>query len=154
MPLVKHINSIGSFFNAMGERGNRYTYEGAQFIIDYYYDTSENVQLDPIKIVSTFKEYYSLREYCQEVLNGDESILAAAEYIDLDAEISKALTDIEEKIPCEEDKLELQASILQSSRHLEELVHILETKPEFTCSKCYAGTAYVLENGSIMFVCA
>ena len=154
MPLVKHINSIGSFFNAMGERGNRYTYDGAQFIIDYY-DTPEYgyVQLDPIEIVSIFKEYYSLREYCQEVLNGDESILAASDYIDLDDVIAKALADVKNGTPLEElDSIEFQASILQSSSHLEELVHILETKPEFTCSKNYDGTAYVLKNGSIMFV--
>lgn len=153
MPLVKHINSLGSFYAAMGERGNRYTYDGAQFILDYY-DSPEYVQLDPIEIVSTFKEYYNLREYCQEVLNGDESILAASEYIDLDAEIAKALTDVEDRIQCEEDSIEFQANILQSSNHLEELVHILETKPEFTCSKNYDGTAYVLKNGSIMFVAA
>ena len=144
---------MGSFCAAMGDRGNRYTYDGIQFILDYYEAPDYGyVQLDPIEIVSTFREYYKLREYCGEVFNGDQSILDAAEYIDLDAEISKALTDIEEKIPCEEDKLELQASILQSSKHLEELVHILETKPEFTCSKGYEGTAYVLNNGSIMFV--
>lgn len=153
MPLVKHINSIGSFFNAMGERGNRYTYEGAQFIIDYYYDTPEYVQLDPIKIVSSFKEYYSLREYCQEVLNGDESILAAAEYTDLYDEISKALTDIENGTQLDVGQsVELRATILQSSVHCKELFDILETKPEFACSKNYNGNAYMLENGSIMFV--
>lgn len=153
MPLVKHINSVGSFFDAMGERGNRYTYDGAQFIIDYY-NTPEYgyTQLDSIVIVSTFKEYYSLREYCQEVLNGDDSILEAAEYIDLDAEIAKALTDAEEKTQCEEDSIEFKASILQSSVHCKELFDILETKPEFTCSKNYRGNAYMLENGSIMFV--
>lgn len=151
MPLVKHINSLGSFYAAMGDRGNRYTYDGAQFIIDYY-DSPEYVQLDPIKIVSTFREYYNLREYCGEVLNGDQSILDAAEYIDLDTEIAKALTDVEDRTQCEEDSIEFQASILQSSRHLEELVRILDTKPEFTCSKNYDGTAYVLKNGSIMFV--
>lgn len=152
MPLVKHINSIGSFFNAMGERGNRYTYDGVQFILDYYDNTSEYVQLDPIEIVSTFKEYICLRDYCGEILNGDQSILDAAEYIDLDAKLSKVLSDIEEKTQCEEDSIELRASILQSSEYLEELVRILDTKPEFTCSKNYDGTAYVLKNGSIMFV--
>lgn len=155
MPLVKHINSIGSFFNAMGERGNRYTYDGIQFILDYYDSPDYGyVQLDPIEIVSTFREYYCLRDYCGEVFNGDQSILDATEYLDLDDKLSKVLADIEEKTQCEEDSIEFQASILQSSGHLEELVHILETKPEFTCSKGYAGTAYVLKNGSIMFVCA
>lgn len=153
MPLVKHINSVGSFFNAMGERGNRYTYDGAQFIIDYYCDTPEYVQLDPINIVSIFKEYYSLREYCQEVLNGDDSILAAAEYVDLHDEIYKALTDIENGTKLDAGQsVELQSTILQSSVHCKELFDILETKPEFTCSKHYRGNAYMLENGSIMFV--
>lgn len=153
MPLVKHINSIGSFFNAMGERGNRYTYDGVQFILDYYDSSAHGyVQLDPISIVSMFKEYTCLRDYCGEVLNGDQSILDAAEYIDLDAEISKVLADIEDRTQCEEDSIELQASILQASNYLKELVRILETKPEFTCSKSYDGTAYLLNNGSIMFV--
>lgn len=151
MPLVKHINSVGSFFDAMGERGNRYTYDGAQFILDYY-DT-EFVSLDPIEIVSTFKEYYNLREYCQEVLNGDESILAAAEYVDLYDEISKALTDIKNVTQLDEGQsVELQSTILQSSVHCKELFDVLETKPEFKCSKNYDGTAYFLKNGSIMFV--
>lgn len=137
----------------MGDRGNRYTYDGIQFILDYYDSPDYGyVQLDPIEIVSTFREYYCLRDYCGEVFNGDQSILDAAEYLDLDDKLSKVLADIEEKTQCEEDSIELRASILQSSEYLEELVRILETKPEFTCSKNYDGTAYMLKNGSIMFV--
>lgn len=147
MPLVVPINSIGRFFDAMGERGNRYTYDGAQFIVDYY--DSGYTQLDPISIVSMFKEYHCLRDYCDEVYNGDADLIAAAEeYVDLDDELVNVLA----KVP--DDQEQLKASILQASYYRKDILDALENNREFSTQKYYDGTPHLLANGSIMFVCA
>jgi hypothetical protein len=150
MPLVVHVNSIGRFFDAMGERGNRYTYDGAQFILDYYNSPDYGaVQLDPISIVSMFREYHCLRDYCEEVYNGDADLIAAAkEYVDLDDE----LLDVLAKVP--DDQEQLKASILQASYYRKDILAALENNREFSTQKNYDGTPYMLANGSIMFVCA
>ena len=70
MPLVKAINSIGCFYENMGERGTRYSEEAAEIILDQYRG-EEIVYLDPISIVSTYKEYDSLYELCDYLLPGD-----------------------------------------------------------------------------------
>lgn len=70
MPLVKAINSIGCFYENMGERGTRYSEEAAEIILDQY-RSDEIVYLDPISIVSTYKEYDSLYELCDYLLPGD-----------------------------------------------------------------------------------
>lgn len=145
MPLMLPINSIGRFFDAMGERGNRYTYDGAQFIIDYY--DSGYAHFDPINIVSMFKEYHCLRDYCEEVYNGDTDLIAAAEeYVDLDDEI----VDILAKAP----DAQLKASILQASYYRKDILAALENNREFSTQKYYDGTPHMLANGSVMFVCA
>lgn len=147
MPLVVHVNSIGRFFDAMGERGNRYTYDGAQFIIDYY--DSGYTQLDPISIVSMFREYHCLRDYCDEVYNGDTDLIAAAEeYVDLDDELVNVLA----KVPDEQEQI--KASILQASYYRKDILAALENNREFSTQKNYDGTPYMLANGSVMFVCA
>ena len=148
MPLVTYINSIGRFFDAMGERGDRYTYDGVQFILDYY-DSLEHdyVQLDPISIVSMFKEYHCLRDYCDEVYNGDADLVAAAEeYVDLDEELVNVLA----KAP----EVQFKASILQASDYRKDILAALEDNREFSTQKNYEGTPYMLANGSIMFVCS
>lgn len=143
MPLFVPINSIGRFFDAMGERGNRYTYDGAQFILDYY--DSGYTQLDPISIVSMFKEYHCLRDYCDEVYNGDADLVAAAEeYVDLDDELVNVLSKASDE--------QLKASILQASYYKKDILAALEDNREFSTHKNYNGTPYMLENGSIMFV--
>lgn len=70
MPLVKLINDLGSFYNAMGERGTRYSEESAEIILDQYRG-DEITYLDPVSIVSTYKEYDSLYELCDYLLPGD-----------------------------------------------------------------------------------
>lgn len=80
MPLVKAINSIGCFYANMGERGTRYSEEAAEIILDQHRG-DEIVYLDPITIVSTYKEYDSIYELCDYLLpgNADQLILQGIE---------------------------------------------------------------------------
>ena len=83
MPLAKVINDLGSFYNAMGERGNRYTSAAVETILDQY-SGDEITVFDPITIVGTYHEYDSLYELCDYLgEDADQLILQGLENLQM-----------------------------------------------------------------------
>ena len=80
MPLVKVINDLGTFYNAMGGRGTRYSEEAAEIILNQYCG-DDIVYFDPVTIVSIYKEYDNIYELCDYLLPGeaDQLILQGIE---------------------------------------------------------------------------
>lgn len=93
MPLIQYIDTPSKFFKAMGERGERYSYEAAEFIVNMYDDRADT-DVDPIVIVDEFSEYDTVLDACNEVFDGETTIHNIAEMELLQYDENMSIDDI------------------------------------------------------------